>query len=226
MIWRCPSLYTWIHSLSFISHMFSNIIYIAHTCTCVHNWPGLSMSSRRLIWNDSFKFWSCTSCVSRFIGEVVTRGKAKNRLWRIPQGRRQSQRLLLKSTMKEISQKGDPKTLAEPVHTNLRGTAKEDKRNCFSSSTCSPSARLHAIVCNNFACKGWHASTLLLGQARAWSLTSLHNISSNEYLLILPCPLNISLYYGIQPQTGRIHESNGIYASNNNIVSIFMIHII
>ena len=128
--------------------------------------------------------------------------------------------------MKEITQKEDPQTVAEPVNTNPRGTAKESKRNCSSSSTCCLSARLHAIASSNFALNSWHVCTLLLGQALAGSLTSLHNISSNEYLFMLPCPLDISLYYGIQPQTGHIHESSRIYASMNNIVIIFMIHII
>ena len=136
-------------------------------------------------------FWSYTS-VSSFIEKVVTRGMAKK--WRrIPQARRQSKRQIVKPLMKEISQKGDPKTVAEPVNTNLRGTAEESKRNCPSSSTCCLSARLHAIVCNNVALNSWHACTLLLGQALAGSLTSLHNISSNEYLFIFPCPLHISL---------------------------------
>ena len=168
--------------------------------------------------------WSYTSCISSFIEQVVTRGLAKKRLWRIPQARRQSKSLIVKSSMKEITQKENPHTVAEAVNTNPRGTAKESKRNCSSSSTCCLSARLNAIVSNDFALNSWHVCTPLLGQALAGSLTSLHNSSSNEYLFILPCPLNTSLYYGIQPQTGHIYESNGIYASINNIVIIFMIH--
>ena len=151
---------------------------------------------------------------------------AKKRLCNIPQARRQSKSLILKRTMKRTSQKADPKTVVEPVNTNLRWTAKESKRNCSLSSTCCLSARLLANASNNIAYNSWNMSTLLLGQALAGSLTSLHNISSNECLFILPRPLNISLYHGKQLQGGHIHASNGIYASIDNIITIFMMHVI